>query len=136
MKRLINTLPALLILPVLLSACSTTKKVEEAEAIFIPPVVQTCYPVASLKKNVTPAVTKSGFSIVSIESPEEYVYDERTGKTTIIKHPPIQRKQPWTRIVEPEKIYYTTDQGTIITDICELNDAEETAEEITEPMGG
>ena len=76
---------------------------------------------ASLQKVVVPAVTKSGFSIVSIESPDQYIYDETTGKTMVVKSPPIETKTPYTKIVKPEEIYYTTETGEVITDICEVN---------------
>ena len=103
-----------------LAACASTPEPEVVEVI--PPIIeQTCYPVASLKKVVVPAVTKSGFSIVSIESPPSYYYDEATGKTTVIQNPPIETKTPYTKIVTPEEIYYTTETGEVITDICEAN---------------
>ena len=88
-----------------------------------PPIEQTCYPVASLQKVVVPAVTKSGFSIVSIESPDQYIYDETTGKTIVVKSPPIETKTPYTTIITPEQIYYTNETGEVITDICEVNDS-------------
>jgi len=123
MKRLMKSLPLICALPIL-AACSTTKPVEVKEVVIVPPVEQTCYPIASLKKVVVPAVVKTGFSIVSIESPPEYVYDERTGKTTVIQNPPIERREPWSKVVEPEKIYYTTQEGATVTDICEKDQVE------------
>jgi len=127
MKLFIKILPVACLLPIL-SACTTTPP--PVEEVVVPPVEQTCYSVASLKKVVVPAVTKSGYSVTSIENPPEYIYDEATGKTTVIQNPPIERKEPWTKVIEPERIYYTTEEGEVITDICELNEA---TEMVTEP---
>lgn len=119
MKTFTKTVALIMPLSVL-AACASTPEPEVVE-ITPPPIVQTCYPIASLQKVVVPAVTKSGFSIVSIESPDQYIYDETTGKTIVVKSPPIETKTPYTKIVTPEKIYYTTETGEVITDICEVN---------------
>ena len=104
------------------SACTTTPE-PEPEIITPPEIVETCYPIASLEKVIIPAVTKSGFSIVSIENPPEYYVDPETGKTVTIQTPPIETKTPYTKIVTPEQIYYKTPEGEKTTDICELNEA-------------
>lgn len=111
-----------------LSACTTTP--EPVETVHIePPVVQTCYPLASLEKVTVPAVTKSGFSIVSIENPPEYYTDPQTGETVTIQNPPIETREPWTKIITPETHYYKSPEGVVVTDICELNaEAEAIAE--------
>jgi len=117
MNYIFKLIPALAIL----SACASTPEIETTE-IIIPPIEQGCYPVDILKKVVVPAVTKSGFYITSIENPPEYIYDEATGKTTIIQNPPIERKEPYTKIVTPEQIYYTTESGEKVNNICELKE--------------
>ncbi len=109
------------------AACETTPE-PEAELIEPPAIIETCYPISSLEKVIIPAVTKSGFSIVSIESPPEYYVDPDTGKTVTIQNPPIETKTPYTKIVTPEEIYYKTPEGERTTDICELNKAIPTAE--------
>lgn len=129
MKNTLKKAPkfaVLFALSALASACTTTP--EPVETVHIePPVVQTCYPLASLEKVVVPAVTKSGFSIVSIESPPEYYIDPDTGKTVEIQTPPIETRTPWTKIVTPETHYYKDPEGAIVTDICELNAEVDTA---------
>ncbi|PHR57659.1 MAG: hypothetical protein COA43_11615 [Robiginitomaculum sp.] len=114
-----STLFVAIILPSFLSACVTTPKVEEVVEIIPPEAVQTCYPVDSLEKVVIPAVIKRGFSIVSIENPDEYYTDPKTGETITIKNPPIETKTPYSKIVTPEKVYYKVPGGDTVTDICE-----------------
>lgn len=123
------TLPLLIIV-----GCKTTPEPEPEIVVITPPaIVQTCYPLAALKKNVTPAVIKRGFSIVSIDSPSQYYTDPETGKTVEIKTPSIETKTPYTKVVTPEVIYYTTPEGDVITDICELNKASDAVDAIKDP---
>lgn len=118
---------AALIAATVLSACTTTPEAETK--IAVPELKQTCHPLASLQKNVIPAVTKSGFYITSIETPDEYYTDPVTGETQIIKTPDIENKVPYTKTVKEEQIYYTKpDDGSFVTDICELGTVEIPAE--------
>jgi len=129
--KIIYTTTALLAPLIILGACTTTK-VEEEVIVAPPPVEQTCIPINTLKKVVIPAVTKSGFSIVSIDNPDEQYYDPETKKWVTIKNPPIERKEPWTKVIEPEKTIYVDTEDKEVTDICELN-AEEVVDEAMEP---
>jgi len=123
MKNLYK-IPALLIPATILMACTTTKVVEEEVVEVIPPPIeQTCISINTLQRVVIPAETKSGFSVVSIESDDESYYDPDTKKWVIIKVPPIERKEPWTKVVKPEEIFYVDAQNKEVTDICEPNDA-------------
>lgn len=117
--KLLYTIPLLAPLFVL-GACATTEP-EAPTIVIVPPVVQTCIPINTLRKVVIPAVTKSGFSIVSIETEDEMYYDPETKKWVTIKIPPIERREPWTKVVTPEEIIYVDAQNKEITDICELN---------------
>ncbi|PHR91227.1 MAG: hypothetical protein COA69_11985 [Robiginitomaculum sp.] len=124
MKKLLKSatlflLPAI-VFPVALSACATVEP--EMDRISIDtPIAENCYPIASLVKVTVPAVVKRGFSVVSIENPPEYYTDPETGKTITIQNPPIETKTPFSRIVTPEKHYYTTPKGELVNNICELN---------------
>lgn len=131
MKRVFTT-TALLAPMILLGACTTTK-VEE-KVVVTPPIEQTCIPINTLTKKVIPAVTKSGFSIVSIENPEEQYYDPETKKWVTIKNPPIERKEPWTKVIEPEKTIYVDAENKEVTDICELNEAKAADEAAEDPV--
>jgi len=111
---------ALLTPLLVLGACATTE-IEAPVVVIAPPVEQQCIPINTLRKVVTPAVTKSGFSIVSIETEDEMYYDPETEKWVTIKIPPIERREPWTKVVTPEKITYVDAQNKEVTDICELN---------------
>ena len=114
-----------LLLPItVLAACTTTKVVEpEIVEVTPPPIEQTCIPINTLTRVVIPGETKSGFSIVSIESDDEQYYDEKTKKWVTIKVAPIERKEPWTKVVRPEEIFYVNAENKEVTDICEANDA-------------
>ena len=103
----------------LATACATAPE-PVVEEVVVPPVLQTCYPIASLEKVVVPAVVQTGYSITSIESPTEHYTDPKTGEVTEIQTPPIQSKMPYSREIEPERIYYKTAEGEITDDICEL----------------
>ncbi|MBL4869622.1 MAG: hypothetical protein JKX72_01575 [Robiginitomaculum sp.] len=109
-------------LPILTSACASMPK-PEPEKKPEPVIIETCYHLSALEKVVIPAVTKSGFSIVSIESPPEYYTDPKTGKTVTIIIPSIETRTPYTKTITPEEIYYKTPEGERITDICELRTA-------------
>lgn len=113
------------LLPIsILAACSTTKVVApEIVEVTPPPVEQTCIPISTLTRIVIPGETKSGFSIVSIESEDETYYDENTKKWVAIKVPPIERREPWTKVIKPEEIFYVNAENKEVTDICEANDA-------------
>ncbi len=121
--KLIFTTTALLAPLVILGACTTTKVIEEEVIVTPPPVEQTCIPINTLKKVVIPAETKSGFSIVSIENPDEQYFDPETQKWVTITIPPIERREPWTKTVKPEEIFYVNADNKEVTDICEANDA-------------
>lgn len=128
--KTVSKFALLLCVPSMISACASSP--EPVEQVHIePPAVQTCYPIASLEKVTVPAVTKSGHSIVSIESSPEYYVDPETGKTVTIQNPPIETKTPWTKIVTPETHYYKNPEGTVVTDICELNAEAEMAAKAT-----
>ena len=120
MKHIYTTIAVLTPL-LILGACATTEP-EAPGVVIAPPVVQTCSPINTLRKVVIPAVTESGFSIVSIESEDEMYYDPETKKWVTIEIPPIERREPWTKIVKPEEIMYVDAQNKEVTDICELND--------------
>lgn len=132
MKKIVLSIGTLAAITAL-SACETTPEPEEIVEVTPPPVEQTCVPIASLRKVVIPAVTKSGWSIVSIDSPPEYIYDETTGKTTVIQNPPIERKEPWTRVIKPEEIYYVDAENKEVTDICEKPEIKHAANVAPEP---
>ncbi|MEE9272530.1 MAG: hypothetical protein V3U57_04605 [Robiginitomaculum sp.] len=122
----------------LLSACVTKPDPVEIVEVTPPKIKQTCVLIGSLKKVVVPAVTKSGYSVTSIESPSEFYTDSKTGEVREYKVPPIENKVPYTRIIEPERIIYVNDENKEITDICELNDpntpnTEEIPDEISTP---
>ena len=104
----------------LFAACTTTEVPPPVE-VTPPPVEQTCYPINTLKKVVIPAVTESGFSIVSIETEDEQYFDEETQKWVTVDIPDIERKEPWTKVVEPERVIYVDQDNKEVTDICELN---------------
>jgi len=110
-----------LLTPLLVIGACTTTGPEAPVLVIAPPVVQKCIPINTLRKVVTPAVTKSGFSVVSIETEDEMYYDPETKKWVTIKIPPIERREPWTKVVTPEKITYVDAQNKEVTDICELN---------------
>lgn len=126
----LHKITSLLIPVAVLGACTTTKPVEEV-VVTPPPVELTCIPINTLGKVVIPAVTKSGFSIVSIVSEDEQYYDPETKKWVTIKVPPIERREPWTKVITPEQIIYVDEENKEVTDICELN-VEEVVDEIME----
>ena len=110
----------LLILPIaVLSACASTPEPEEIVVVQPPIVEQTCYPIASLEKVVIPQETKTMYSSVIIESPQEYYIDPETGERVEITAPPIEETQPHIVVVKEEEIYYQTAEGEVVTDICE-----------------
>lgn len=122
--RFVREILSLSVTSCIMAACATTPEpAPEVVEITPPAIVETCYPIASLEKVVVPAVVKRGFTIVSIESPSEYYKDPETGKMVEVKNPPIETKTPYSREIEPEKIYYKTPEGKLTTDICELNKA-------------
>ncbi len=102
-----------------LSACTTTKKAEIVE-VKVPQVAETCVHIDTLKKVVIPAEVKKGFSIVSIEGRTEQYYDPDTKSWKTVTTPPIQRKEPWTKIIKPAQTIYVDQDNREITDICEL----------------
>ncbi len=122
---------------ILLVGCASTKKQEEKPQTveITPPVQQTCIPIERLKKVVIPAVTKSGYSIVSIEGKTEQYYDEETKSWKTITTPPIERKEPWTKIIEPERVIYVDSENREVTDICQepVPEAPEVADTQTMP---
>ena len=118
--KIIYTTTALLTPLFILGACATVEP--EAPPILIaPPIVKTCIPINTLRKAVIPAVTKSGFSVVSIETEDEMYYDPKTEKWVTIKIPPIERREPWIKVITPEQIIYVDAENKEVTDICELN---------------
>ena len=118
--KLIYTTTALLTPLLFLGACATVEP--EAPVIVIaPPIMQQCIPINTLRKVVIPAVTKSGFSIVSIETEDEMYYDPATKEWVTIEIPPIERREPWTKVITPEEIIYVDQENKEVTDICELN---------------
>ena len=119
----IYTATALLTSLVALGACTTTKVVKQEVIVTPPPVEQTCIPINTLKRVVIPAVTKSGFSIVSIENEDEQYFDPETKKWVTIKVPPIERREPWSKVIKAEEIFYVNAENKEVTDICEANDA-------------
>ena len=123
LMKIIYTPGAMIASLALLGACTTTKVVEEEVIVMPPPIEQTCVPINTLKRVVIPAETKSGFSIVSIETADEQYYDPETKKWVTIKVPPIERREPWTKVIKPEEIYYVNAENKEVTDICEANDA-------------
>ncbi len=104
----------------ILGACATTEP-EVPVVVIAPTIEQQCIPINTVRKVVIPAVTKSGFSIVSIESEDEMYFDPDTKKWVTIKIPPIERKEPWTKVITPEQIIYVDQNNKEVTDICELN---------------
>jgi len=104
----------------ILAACATVEP-EVPVIVIAPPIEQQCIPINTLRKVIVPAVTKSGFSIVSIETEDEMYYDPKTEKWVTIKIPPIERREPWTKIITPEEIIYVDADNKEVTDICELN---------------
>lgn len=119
MKSVFTT-TAILAPLVTLGACTTTQPVEEV-IVAPPPIEQTCIPINTLKMVVIPAVTKSGFSIVSIETEPQQIYDDVAKKWIMIETPPIERREPWTKVVTPEHLIYVDEENKEVTDICELN---------------
>ncbi len=117
-----------------LGACHTTKAVKTVKPVEVtpPPVKETCVSINTLKKVVIPAVTKTGYSIVSIEGRTEQYYDEQTKTWKTITTPPIERKEPYTKIIEPEKIIYVDQDNREVTDICEKDLVEKPAPVQTE----
>lgn len=111
-----------LTLPIFAISCATTPEEPVEEVIILPPV-QTCVSINELEKVVVPAVTRSGYQISTIESPSEYYTDPDTGEVIEIKNPPIERREPYTVIVEPEYFYYRNAAGEQVTDICEIEAA-------------
>jgi hypothetical protein len=112
---------------IVLGACASTPEPEIVE-IVPEPIVQGCYPIASLEKVVIPAETKTVYGSTIIESPPEYVTDPRTGETIEIKKSPVEQMQEYTVVTKEEEIIYKTPEGAIITDICELYEDEETVD--------
>lgn len=121
--KILYTAAALLTSLVVLGACTTTKVVEQEVIVTPPPVEQSCIPINTLKRVVIPAETKSGFSIVSIENPDEQYYDPETKKWVTITVPPIERREPWSKVIKAEEIFYVNAENKEVTDICEANDA-------------
>ena len=118
--KIIYTTTAMLTPLFILGACATVEP-EVPVIVIAPPIEQQCIPINTLRKVIIPAVTKSGFSIVSIESEDEMYYDPKTEKWVTIKIPPIERKEPWTKVITPEQVIYVDQNNKEITDICELN---------------
>ena len=119
MKHLFST-TALFAPLLILGACATTEPELAPVVVITPPIEQQCIPINTLRKVTIPAVTKSGYSIVSIESEDEMYYDPETEKWVTIEIPPIERKEPWTKIVTPEQVIYVDQNNKEVTDICEL----------------
>ena len=117
--KLIYTTTALLTPLLILGACATVEP-EVPVVVIAPPIEQQCIPINTLRKVTIPAVTKSGYSIVSIESEDEMYYDTKTEKWVTLKIPPIERKEPWTKIITPEQVIYVDQNNKEVTDICEL----------------
>ncbi len=109
-----------------LSACET---IEPPPPVVVtpPPIVETCIRMNPLRRVDIPAVTKSGFSIVSIETEDELYFDPETKKWVTIEIPPIERKEPWTKIITPAQTIYVDNANKQVTDICELNAAKGTS---------
>ncbi|MBL4852726.1 MAG: hypothetical protein JKY25_00630 [Robiginitomaculum sp.] len=122
MTRIFKTTSFIMVLGTTLSACVTVQP-EAPVVVTAPPIVETCIRMSTLTKVEVPAVTKSGFSIVSIENEDEQYYDPETKKWVTIEIPPIERKEPWTKIITPAHIIYVDSNNKEITDICELNAA-------------
>lgn len=121
----IRTKIVLAILPLtVLAACASTPEPEKTIEVTPDPIIQDCYPLATLEKVVVPAVTETRYAITSVESPPDYYTDPDTGETVQIQNPPIRREEPYTITITPEKIYYKTSEGKITADICELNQQE------------
>ncbi|MCF6275610.1 MAG: hypothetical protein L3J05_07590 [Robiginitomaculum sp.] len=118
MKSVFTT-TAILAPLVILGACTTTP-VEEM-IVAPPPIEQTCIPINTLKMVVIPAVTKSGFSIVSIDTEPQQIYDDVAKKWITVETPPIERREAWTKVITPEQIIYVDAENKEVTDICELN---------------
>ena len=117
--KLIYTTAALLAPLLILGACATTEP-EVPVVVIAPPIEQQCIPINTLRKVVIPAVTKSGFSIVSIETEDEMYYDPETKKWVTIEIPDIERREPWTKTITPEQVIYVDAENKEVTDICEL----------------
>ena len=115
-KSIAVLLPALI-----MSACASTPEPEPEIVEVIPePIVQGCYPIASLQKVVIPAETRTVYGSTIIESPSEFITDPQTGETVEIKKPPVEEVQEYTVVTKEEEIVYQTSEGETITDICEL----------------
>lgn len=119
--KFIYTVTAMLTPLFILGACATVEPEAPPVIVIAPPIVQQCIPINTLRKVVIPAVTKSGFSIVSIETEDEMYYDPQTNKWVTVEIPPIERREPWTKIITPEEIIYVDAENKEVTDICELN---------------
>jgi len=123
LMKLFYTSSTIIATIIFVGACTTTKVVEEEVIVTPPPVEQTCVSINTLTRVVIPAETKSGYSIVSIETEDEQYYDQETKKWVTIEVPPIERKEPWTKVIKPEEIFYVNAENKEVTDICEPNDA-------------
>ncbi len=120
MTRIFKTASLTLVFGAALSACETVQPPPPV-VVMPPPIVETCIRISTLRKVEIPAVTKSGFSIVSIETEDEQYYDPETKKWVTIEIPPIERKEPWTKIIKPAQTLYVDSNNREVTDICELN---------------
>lgn len=119
-KSIAVLLPALF-----LSACASTPEPEIVE-ITPEPIVQGCYPIASLEKVVIPAETRTVYGSTIIESPSEYYTDPQTGETVEITRAPVEEMQEYTVVTKEEEIVFQTSEGAKVTDICEQYEDEET----------
>jgi len=118
-KTIAVVLPALV-----LTACATVEPEPEIVEVTPEPIVQGCYPIASLEKVIIPEETRTVYGSTIIESPSEYVTDPQTGETVEIKKPPVEEVQEYTVVTKEAEIVYQTPEGEVVTDICELYEDE------------
>ncbi len=120
MTHIFRTIAITVLFGSALGACETVQP-EIPVVVTPPPLAETCVRMSTLRKVEIPAVTKSGFSIVSIETEDEQYYDPETKKWVTIKIPPIERKEPWTKIIKPAQTIYVDSNNKEVVDICELS---------------
>ncbi|PHS40846.1 MAG: hypothetical protein COA91_03175 [Robiginitomaculum sp.] len=125
MTHILKTIPFVFLFGSALAACETIQP-EIPVVVTPPPMVETCVRMNTLRKVEIPAVTKSGFSIVSIETEDELYFDPETKKWVTIEIPPIERKEPWTKIIKPAQTIFVDGNNREVIDICELNAANTT----------
>ena len=86
------------------SACTTVPVATPPPVVIAQQPIQTCQPVSTLVRQVTPAETKTQTAITLIENPP---------------YEPIENRVERTIVVKQAQVFYTDAAGSEVLDICE-----------------